>query len=106
MDARDVVKKIIALVPHMSCQDVGGTHFDYAVQAVKEFADRQQGLAWTTEKPTQAGWYWWRLNANGYCCVHSIEDDTGELFIATSENSNLDELGGQWSGPLRTPKER
>lgn len=32
--ARVLVKRIIALVSHMSCKDNGGTHFEYAVDAI------------------------------------------------------------------------
>lgn len=57
--ARKVVKRIIALIPHMSCQDVGGTHFDYAVKEVEDamaFADQNPVVLEESGEVTPEQW--------------------------------------------------
>lgn len=70
----------------------------------------QEPMRWTTEKPKQAGWYWYRVDANGYAKPKRIRKDfdTGRLYIVHGEfDPNLDyyDKGGEWSDcPIPLPE--
>lgn len=71
-------------------------------------------MKWTSEKPTKPGWYWYRRGpALGWCVVtvdHLITwanrclVDTPQLVVIDFAVP-LDEMGGQWAGPLEEPQE-
>lgn len=69
----------------------------------------QQARKWTRERPTAAGWYWWRRR--GRLSIVSIvweplaSDGTG-YFEVRGDNLlwSLDSLDGEFQGPL-TPGE-
>lgn len=77
--------------------------YDAAVQELKRLQ-----LTWTKEKPTVAGWYWWRFDKTsqkaimqiGICNDGSLMEfgDNGPMLAAVNFN-------GQWSGPIPLPKE-
>lgn len=61
---------------------------------------------WTTERPTRAGWYWWRnlpehdpavvriFTRNGFMRVDWGSKDADYLSPWTRD------VGGEWQGPL------
>ena len=53
---------------------------------------------WTTEKPTEAGWYWWRSKPSTPQ-THLLEMQDGELHCMTWEDAPED-MGGEWQGPI------
>lgn len=62
---------------------------------------------WTSARPTVAGWYWWRFSVSTIPIIRCLlwDDDVQEFYDDVgTENKTLDELGGEWQGPL-TPGE-
>ena len=58
-------------------------------------------MKWTTDKPTEPGWYWYRDIRNHkelYRPLYYAQDDIDDLHKWGSEY-------GEWSGPLELPKE-
>lgn len=72
-------------------------------------ADRQRELTWTTEKPTQAGWYWFRnVKRQDYKepQIVYLRDYAGEIAIGNSTLKGFTLFEeGEWAGPLLEPKE-
>ena len=62
-------------------------------------------LTWATKKPTKTGWYWYRGGCNGNTAkvLHYIDDDGDGLYLATSEDRALNDLDGEWAGPVEPP---
>jgi hypothetical protein len=62
-------------------------------------------LAWTTQKPTKIGWYWYRRRSDGDTAkvLHFIDDDGDGPYIATSDDVALNDLDGEWVGPGEPP---
>lgn len=56
---------------------------------------------WTTEKPTVPGWYWYKGNWNAET-VHVVYAQNGRLYARWWDW--VDEMNGQWAGPLEVPK--
>ena len=70
---------------------------------------RGEGVTWTTEKPTQTGWYWYRKDSIDapmllYCGVawDHIVDFVGLNEPVAFMKDHL--LEGEWSGPLEQPE--
>lgn len=67
-----------------------------------------EGVTWTTEKPTQTGWYWYRKDSIDapmlYCGVawDHIVDFAGLNEPVAFMKDDL--LEGEWSGPLEQPE--
>ena len=68
-----------------------------------------EGVTWTTEKPTQTGWYWYRKDSIDapmllYCGVawDHIVDFAGLNEPVAFMKDHL--LEGEWSGPLEQPE--
>ena len=63
------------------------------------------GLNWTTKKPTKPGWYWYRGECDGNTpkVLHFIDDDGDGPYLATSEDRALNDLDGEWAGPVEPP---
>lgn len=64
-------------------------------------------LKWTTARPTVAGWYWWRFRVSTIPIIRCLQwdDDVQEFYDDVgTENKTLNELGGEWQGPI-TPGE-
>lgn len=59
--------------------------------------------AWTTEKPTQPGWYWWRVDAAHSARVHEFTMYEGR-FLETNVTGRLFNSVvcqcGEWQGPI------
>lgn len=64
-----------------------------------KLADR---LTWTSEVPTEAGWYWYLRKGKDEPRVVHAEPD-GERLCAVGWGVKA--LRGRWSGPLPTPSE-
>ena len=60
-------------------------------------------MTWTTEKPTESGWYWWRapgLPLMGVVVQVDVEADT-VYSSGTDADASLDQrMGGEWLVPL------
>ena len=73
---------------------------------------RDERVTWTTEKPTQTGWYWYKgedpdieFHADGISIVEVItEEDRLVCRHSNSDNQWVDDSQAQWAGPLEVPK--
>ena len=63
-------------------------------------------MIWTSEKPTRPGWYWWRSPMYAPSPQRIELNGPDEPYCATMEEDNLDELGGEWAGPILEPDEQ
>jgi hypothetical protein len=70
---------------------------------------RDKGVTWTTEKPTQTGWYWYRKDPADipllfYCGAEwdHLVDFAGLNEPVAFMKDHL--LEGEWSGPLEPPQ--
>lgn len=67
-------------------------------------------MDWTREAPTEPGWYWHR-NEGGEDSVAQVYDEdykTGPArlrveFIGYDVPSRIEDVGGEWSGPIPAP---
>ena len=64
--------------------------------------------AWSRERPTKAGWYWWRsptyLGVKMiYMDENGVISDRG-MLEKLNARSHEHPIGGEWQGPLE-PKE-
>ena len=67
-------------------------------------------LKWTKEKPTIAGFYWWRLEEGCYQHIRKVVYvGYTKRWIVSMYNSdvfeNLDDNDGEWAGPIPEPEE-
>ena len=49
-------------------------------------------LRWTTTRPQQLGWYWWRFDVSASSIVIYFHAD------------GIDRTHGEWAGPLEPPE--
>lgn len=60
-------------------------------------------LTWREDKPTEAGWYWWRFDAScGADIIRIVKRNDGALV---EWNGGDQVLVGQWAGPLAPPQD-
>ena len=58
-------------------------------------------LAWTTQKPTKPGWYWWRSAPDLDLTLCECYFSEGQLMVAPPDRTEHgDALTGEWSRPL------
>lgn len=57
-------------------------------------------LAWTKEKPTNPGWYWWKHNDEWGKSLIMVISVNADLY---SPHGFVSELDGEWAGPLEPP---
>jgi hypothetical protein len=64
-------------------------------------------MTWTTEKPTVAGWYWYRDNHHEYPFAIEITWVCGELETMDDHfDHKVSDLTGEWSShPITPPRE-
>ena len=65
-------------------------------------------MQWSTDKPTEPGWYWWRSKYGivRIVQVHSWPNPKAGLsFWLPDVNHNVDTTEGEWAGPLEQPNE-
>lgn len=67
--------------------------------------------SWTSEKPTQPGWYWWRSNKKSEPFIMHLgmtarEIDGPEILCTDNceDQETPDDLGGEFLGPLEVPR--
>jgi len=65
---------------------------------------------WSTEKPTVAGWYWWRNKQLKYeedmePRIVEVRLYAGDLAIGNCRLAQSSFLKGEWAGPLPLPRE-
>jgi hypothetical protein len=62
-------------------------------------------MNWTTQKPTESGWYWWRDVGLSTGIIVQVNTETGTVSSSgTGESRLLKEIvGGEWFGPLEHP---
>ena len=53
-------------------------------------------MNWTSEKPTKAGWYWWRFSKDA-------PRSQWEVRLINDYQIGSQILLGQWAGPLEEP---
>lgn len=58
---------------------------------------------WSREKPTQPGWYWWRMSEHTRTAPVEIAADEDGVFWKLGPGSPKKADHGEWLGPL-TPK--
>ena len=58
-------------------------------------------MTWTTARPTQAGWYWWR-NGTGFELmeVWALSDELRCNFVRSHHHWDVNEIEGEWQGPI------
>ena len=61
-------------------------------------------MNWTREKPTVAGWYWWRRDQHALPGVAIVcSDFSGYYMNRTGHNAtfdHVDDVIGEWLGPI------
>lgn len=72
-------------------------------------------LQWTTELPTEPGWYWWRPEKNivphmvyvvWESTMRSVQKDRMFVLYPHSDvEFAVDERPGEWAGPIPEPQE-
>ncbi len=69
------------------------------------YSHESEGMIWTTKKPTKPGWYWYRGESDGHTekVLHFIDDDGDGPYLATSDDLALNDLDGEWAGPVEPP---
>ena len=79
------------------------------IKAKQELEVTNKTENWTTEKPTQTGWYWYRKDATGL----SILFYCGAVWDHLVDFAGLNEpvafmkdhlLEGEWAGPVEPPE--
>lgn len=59
--------------------------------------------AWSTKRPTQAGWYWWRYAKGSTEHILKVYDSLAVEGL-TGEVDHVDEIDGEWQ-PVPAPRE-
>lgn len=60
-------------------------------------------MTWTTERPTEPGWYWWRGHPDYNGKIGYLTDSKVIIFPVGS--GHIDEMGGEWAGPIQKPED-
>lgn len=84
-------------------------------QAAEAWNSLPRHLHWTTETPTEPGWYWWRPEKNivphmvyvvWESTMRSVQKDRMFVLYPHSDvEFAVDERPGQWAGPIPEPEE-
>lgn len=64
---------------------------------------RDPMTAWTRQKPAKPGWYWWRAESSATPCVFRVDQDhiqRENLITLGRAILYLDEMPGEWQGPI------
>ncbi len=63
-------------------------------------------MTWTTQKPTQPGWYWWRIYDDEPWQVVQVCVKGDRIFHKRiGSQFEIDTSKGAWSGPIKEPEE-
>ena len=88
---------------------------DTEEQAAAAWNALPRALHWTTETPTEPGWYWWRKSPSGYTEIKRVScyfsKGKKALVIRSNKsntltgyrNKNIRFVGGEWAGPILAP---
>ena len=61
--------------------------------------------AWSSEKPTKPGWYWYRPENNGLNSLMCWVSTDGVVMFVMFKHSHIRDMDGEWVGPLQPPQE-
>jgi hypothetical protein len=62
-------------------------------------------LRWTTQKPTQAGWYWYRGQAHEEEPFIVQVDRAGQFQWPDGGFQEVTLAKGEWAGPIEPPED-
>lgn len=74
------------------------------LEAIESILRRDDALLWTSDKPTQPGWYWWR-SAGEQRVVQVVTNDSDCLALWYHASEVVRHMDGEWAGPLVLPQE-
>lgn len=60
---------------------------------------------WTVEKPSQAGWYWFRGEAGETEPFIVLVDEAGQFQWPDGAFQEVALAHGEWAGPIEEPEE-
>lgn len=61
-------------------------------------------MTYTTDRPTVAGWYWWRGSiSTRIVTVVPSKDDPDAMTIKELDGAHCEYAGGEWCGPIPEP---
>ena len=60
---------------------------------------------WTTNNPTEAGWYWYRGQAHEADPFIVQVDDVGQFQWPDGGYQEVKLAKGEWAGPIQLPEE-
>lgn len=78
-------------------------------EIIQQGLPTRQAKRWTRERPTVAGWYWWRIQEDSDPFVVEVVREGGKLWAQWIRRGRIatwlvSDHGGEWKGPL-TPGE-
>ena len=62
-------------------------------------------LRWTTQKPTQAGWYWYRGRSHEEEPLIVQVDHAGQFQWPDGGFQEVTLTKGEWAGPIEPPED-
>ncbi len=62
-------------------------------------------LAWSNQKPTKAGWYWFRGQLGEADPFIVYVDEVGQFQWPDGGFQEVSLAKGQWAGPIEEPQE-
>ncbi len=60
---------------------------------------------WSTDQPTQPGWYWFRGKAHEADAFIVLVDEAGQFQWPDGGFQEVSLARGEWAGPIQEPKE-
>ena len=61
-------------------------------------------MNWTIDTPTVSGYYWWREPGSLDAFIVEVDIETQTVSSSgTDDPASLDEMDGEWYGPLKRP---
>lgn len=79
--------------------------WDIRPDDVREFA-LIDGHVFTADKPTKAGWYWYRFNDEWGKPITRVVGVNADLcFMLGIDYLHVSQADGEWAGPLEVPSE-
>lgn len=76
-------------------------------EAVDTWNDLPRALQWTKEPPTTPGGYWWREKQEKRPRIVDVGQAAGMYLAFTPKGlCKVNELDGEWAGPLPEPREK
>lgn len=75
-------------------------------EAVAAWNALPRALQWTKEPPKKPGWYWWREKKGNRPRIVDVGQGAGmDLAFTPKGLCKVNELDGEWAGPVRAPVE-